>query len=54
MTEWSEYSKAHRFMVSMAWDAFYIALGKKPKRHAVDEVCRWLRHISSLRSTNHD
>ncbi len=41
-----EYCRAMMFAVSIGFDAFRIATFKRPKHHDLEEIVRWLRHVS--------
>lgn len=39
------------FSVTIGIDALRIAVGKQPKRHDIETICRWLRHMNDARTT---
>jgi hypothetical protein len=39
------------FRITMAYDAFRIALGLKPRNHSVDHVLAWMKALRAREAT---
>lgn len=37
----------HEFGATIGFDALRVAMGKQPRNHDVETICRWLRHVSA-------